>query len=399
MTPMRFNTIINRYILLELFPPFIVNLFFFTFIFLMTRILDITHLVVNYRLSLWSVVLMLGYTMPYFLQFVLPMSVMMAVLLTFLRLSSDNEIIALKSSGVSLYGLLPPVLVFCLMGFAVTAFMGIYGLPKGRLAAKALAINVVASNLDIGLKERTFNDRFEGVMVYINKIDLQKKVLIDVFVEDQRTENIVNTVVAPRGKLFSDPDNFVVHLRLFDGTINQVNLEKRAANTIFFETYDMNIKLKQAVAGATGGPKDEEEMTLGELRRFAREYPKRDDRYWLAVMEFHKKFSIPFACFALGVLAMPLGIQSRSAKRSFGIGLGLFFFLLYYILLSAGWVFGEAGVYHPLIGMWVPNIVMGGIGIYLLLRTARERSMHLDVIIDGYLHLVARIRSKVRKGD
>ncbi len=174
---MKLNSIVHRYIFLEMIPPFFINLVFLTFVFLMTKILDITNLIVNYRISLWAVILMLIYSMPFFLEFVIPMSVMMAVLLTFLRLSKDNEIVALKAGGVSVYGLLPPVLMFSLMGCILTAFMAIYGLPTGRLAFKTLAFKVVSSNLNIGLKERTFNDKFDGVMLYVNKVDLKNMFL------------------------------------------------------------------------------------------------------------------------------------------------------------------------------------------------------------------------------
>jgi lipopolysaccharide export system permease protein len=336
---------------------------------------------------------MLIYSMPFFLQFIVPMSVMMAILLTFLRLSNDNEIVALKSGGVSIYGLLPPVLLFCLSGYVLTAFMSIYGLPKGRLALKALAMTVIASKLDIGLKERTFNDRFDGVVLYVNKIDLKNNTLVDVFIEDQRTEKIVITVVAPKARLSSDPEKFAFHLRLYNGTINQANLEDRTAHMIHFDTYDFSMALKKPQVSNGGGPKDEEEMSIPELRRYVREATKKDDKYYLALMEFHKKFSIPFACFALGILALPLGIQSKSAKRSFGIGLGLIFFLFYYIMLSAGWVFGEAGVYPPVIGIWVPNVVTGSIGLFFLYRTAKEQTVKLDVLIMGYW----RIRSLVNR--
>jgi lipopolysaccharide export system permease protein len=78
------------------------------------------------------------------------------------------------------------------------------------------------------------------------------------------------------------------------------------------------------------------------------------------------------------LLAVPLGIRSKSSKKSFGIGLGIVFFLIYYLLLSTGWVFGEAGTYPPLIGMWVPNIVMGGIGLILIVNAANERYMRFD---------------------
>lgn len=376
---MRFNTIINRYIFKELIPPFVINLFFLTFIFLMMKILEITNLIVNHKISLGAIVLMLLYTMPFFFQFVIPMSVMMAVLLTFLRLSGDNEIMALKAGGCHIYRLLPPVFLFALIGWALTSFMAIYGLPWGRLALKELSFKVISANIDIGLKERTFIDRFDGVMLYVNQIDLKNKSLTDVFIEDQRTPNLVSTVVASRGRLFSNPQELLYRLRLYNGTINQVDLKSRSAHTIYFETYDINLDIKRVARPAQGGEKHPEEMGLSELRQYLKTKTLKNDRYYLTQMEFHKKFSTPFACFALGLLAVPLGLQSRSAKRSYGLALGLIFFLGYYILLSAGWVFGEAGVYPPLIGMWVPNIVMGAIGIFLLRQTARERTFAVRI--------------------
>ena len=93
--------------------PFVINLVFFTFVFLMTKILEITNLIVNYKISMFSVLFILLYSVPRFLSFVIPMSVMMAVLLTFIRLSNDKELVSLKAGGVSIYGLMPPVLVFC----------------------------------------------------------------------------------------------------------------------------------------------------------------------------------------------------------------------------------------------------------------------------------------------
>jgi len=382
---MKINSIVNRYIFTEMMPPFILNIVFFTFVFTMAKILDITKMIVNYRISLSSVLMMLVYSMPHFLEFVIPMSIMMSILLTFLRLSADYEIVALKASGVSLYRLLPPVLLFCLMGCLLTGFMTIYGRPWGRSSFKDLTLEVASSHANIGLKERTFNDSFNGVMLYTNKIDLKNKTLVNVFIQDKRNKNVVSTVVAARGNLFSEKDKPFYRLRLYDGSINQVDLKRRETHSSKFDTYDVALDFKRAIAAAKGRPKDEKEMNLFELRQFIRGSKQKDARYFSALIEFHKKFSIAFACFALGILAVPLGIQSRSAKRSFGLGLGLVFFLLYYLMLSAGFVFGEAGVYPPVIGMWLPNIVMGGLGLFLLVRTAEERPVNIG-------HLAASIK-------
>ncbi len=393
---MRINTIVNRYIFTEMIPPLFINVLFITFIFMMATILKITQLIVNYRVSLWKVVLFITYTIPYRLEYIIPMSVMMAVLLTFLRMSGDNEIVALKASGISIYGLLPPVFFFCSLGALVTAFISIYGSPWGRVSFRALVVEVAQSHLDVGLKERTFNDTFKGVMLYVNKIDLKNNQLIDVFIEDQRETKVSSTVIAPLGRLLKEPDNPAYHLKLYKGTVNQVNLKTKSANTLHFDTYDLRLDMEKVLATAGGGAKREKEMSVSELIRHLDSAKEKNNRFYIALMEFHKKFSLPFSCLALGLLAVPLGIQSHSGKRSYGIGLGLVFFLLYYLLFSAARVFGKAGIYPPLIGMWVPNFVMTAIGIYLLVLTARERSLPIDAWLNFIKQTVKKCRIPIR---
>ncbi len=388
---MKINSIIYRYVFKEMIPPFVINLMFFTFVFLMAEMLKITDMVINYRVGVFTVLLMFVYSTPYFLTFVIPMSIMMAVLLTFLRLSGDNEIVALKTSGMSIYGLLPPAMSFCLLGFLLTLFMTVYGMPWGRLSLKELAYKVVSSNLEIGFKDRTFNDSFEDVVLYMNKIDPKTKELQDIFIEDKRTQNIVSTVVAPRGKLFSEPDEYVYRLLLYNGVIYQVDVKNRSTNYIDFETYELRLDIKKAASRLKRGNKHRKEMGLAELRQYLNNSTIKDAHYYNALMELYKKFSIPTACFALGLLAVPLGIQSMSAKRSFGLMLGLIFFLIYYMLLSAGLVFGETGAYPPVIGMWVPNIVLGGLGLYLLVQTANERQLRINPITN----LIKLIKSRL----
>ena len=117
------------------------------------------------------------------------MSVMLAVVLTFLRMSGDNEIVALKSCGLSVYGMLPPVLIFSFAGCLLTLFMTLYGVPKSKATLEDMVLEMAASNVDIGLKERTFNEAFKDVMLYVNEIDLNQKKLIDIFIEDKRKQN------------------------------------------------------------------------------------------------------------------------------------------------------------------------------------------------------------------
>ena len=134
---MKINSILNRYIFIEMMAPFILSLFFCTFVLLMAEMVKITNWIVNYDVSV------------------------MSILLTFLRMSSDNEIMALKSSGLSTYRLLLPVMIFSLMGLVTTLYITIFVTPRASTAIEDLTFSVAASNVDIGLKQRTFNDDFK----------------------------------------------------------------------------------------------------------------------------------------------------------------------------------------------------------------------------------------------
>lgn len=368
-------TILNRHLLLEMVPPFLINLAFFSFIFLMKQILDITDMIVNHKVGVGPVGLLLVYSMPYFLQYVVPMSVMMAVLLALLRMSGDNEILALKAGGVSLYRLLPPVLLFSCAGALLTGYMTIAGVPQGAERFRTLLFDVATANLNVSLKERTFTDHFAGIMLYANKIDPHGGTLQQVLIEDSRESGINHTVVARSGILLDEPGEMVYYLRLFDGTINQFDIQDRSSHTIYFDTYDIRLDLTDVVSTAGIYRKRPADMTLADLRAHLEAVKDHPAAYHNALVKYHRKFSIPLACLAMGLLALPLGVQSRHANKAFGIGLGLLFFLLYYLLLSVGTTLGETGDFPPLVGMWVPNLTLGGMGIWLLVRSAREKPL------------------------
>lgn len=387
---MKIASIINRYILKEFLTPFAVNVSFFTFIFLMAELIQITNWIVNYSINLATVLRMIFYQIPFLLIFVIPISVMITILVTFLRLSNENEILAIKSGGISIYTLLAPVFAFCLVGFFLTMMMSVYGQPKGRAALRELTREVVSSNITIGLTERAFNDNFANVVVYVNEINPQSKTLTDVFIEDRRQPDRVNTVIAPRGSIFDDAQRAVSHLVLFNGTIHQVDLKNKAAHSASFDRYEISLEMQRVPSKTEKNPEHPKEMRTADLKRFVKSAGTDDDFYFRALLELHRRFALPFGCFALGLLAVPLGVQSKTARRSFGIFLGLLFYLFYYLLMSVGKIYGETGAYPPAIGMWIPNFVIGGLGWYFLVRTANERTLKVDFLYSRLQQLLLK---------
>lgn len=334
-------------------------------------------MVVNYNADISSIGLMVVYTLPRFLEFTIPMSVMISILLTFMRMSGENEIVALKGAGVSLYKLLPPVLIFCLSGVLLSMWITVFGVSWGKLSLKKTMIEIAGSNMDVALQERQFNSKIENIMIYVSHVDMSTKIMKDVFIEDRRTKGVVSICVSPSGKLIRHDNGQVYTIRLYDGVINQVDADEKSVSSIEFGSYDINIDLNSLNKGNNKISKDLDERSLVDLVGLIRSGIKDKAVLTEALMELHEKFSIPFACLSLGLLAFPLGIQSASLRRSSGFGLGLSFFFLYYFLLAAGWSAGETGNYPPIIGMWLPNFLMGGVAVFFLVRNAKEKPVQL----------------------
>ncbi len=275
--------------------PLGVNLFFFTFIFLMGKMLKITKLIINYQVEADVIARLLLYSIPHFLVFVMPMAVMMAILLAFMRMAADNEILVMKSAGVSLYRMIPAPLAIIVCGALATLVMTIYGMPLGKLAIKRLTYETLATHANVGLQARTFNNRFEKVTLYVNAVDTQTMQMQDIFIEDRRNPQAVATIVAPTGQLIRLPERRAVRLRLFNGLINQIQRGEQSANVLRFATYDFEFNFKTADKLARYKRKDEDEMRLAELRAHIRSVRSDPDDYYEALNEYHSKLSIPAA--------------------------------------------------------------------------------------------------------
>jgi lipopolysaccharide export system permease protein len=94
-------------------------------------------------------------------------------------------------------------------------------------------------------------------------------------------------------------------------------------------------------------------------------------------VEIYKKYAIPFACIVFVLIGAPLGIMARRGTFGAGASLSLGFFLLYWTALIQGERLADRGIVDPLAAMWIANVVIGILGIYLTIRTARE-SLTLD---------------------
>jgi lipopolysaccharide export system permease protein len=381
------------YLIKELFPAFLLGLIGFTFILLTGRIVQLMEFFVNKGVPLGYILRLLYLLLPSFMVLTIPMATLLSVLLAFNRLSSDNEITALKASGVSLYQMIPPVLVFAVATYVATTFLSLYSVPRANEGSRALIYEVASSKANAGIREKMFNDDFEGLVLYVEEIKPRTLAWEKVFISDSRNPAEVLTIIAREGEVLSDPGTLVITLRLKRGAIHKLGKEPDAYQKIDFSTYDLRLHLKTGLKEKGTEEKHPADMTLAELSRAIQALQAKGSATKIQWVKVHEKFSIPFACLVFGLIGIPLGLQSRVARggkfQGFAWAIGVL--LVYYLLTNAGTSLAERGVVLLEVGMWSANAIFLTLGVYLLVKAANESPVLLFVWLQ---RAVERLRPK-----
>lgn len=363
--------IINSYLFKEIAAPFVLIIAILTITSLLSKVLKLIELVVNHGVGLLVILKFLLFIMPSFLIYIIPISFLISVLIAYNRLSNDNEITAMKISGISILKISRPVILLAVFTYGVSAFFTIYAFPWGSISSKRLLYDIAKSKASIGLKERVFNDAFDGLMLYANRIMPEDGSLEGIFISDRRDQKDNSIITARTGIISSDQQAMNITLRLFNGTIHRSE-EKGLYKVINFTTYDLSLTLKDEKIKNPDISKTNRDLTISQLKHKITDIKRRGENPAPYIIDLHKRFALPASIFAFGLLAIPLGIQRvRTVKfTSFSIGLGIMLF--YYVLSTALESLGEKGIVNPIIAVWGSNIVMIVIGINMFYKAAKD---------------------------
>jgi len=371
---------VDRYILSELAGPFALGLLVYTFILLIQLLFGLAEMIIKRGIPAATVGRLLANSLPNILVLTLPMSFLLAVLLGIGRLASDSELIALRASGISLYRILRPVLFMGLVLGAFNTYLMLELLPRGNTAYTRALLEIATRTIGTQFEPRIFYNEFQGRVLYISNIvpgsgEWEGVLLADAVVTAEQPTNLT---VAERGRLELSQDGEQVALVLNNAIQHTYDLtrperyETRQYRRVRIVLRDKFASEERAKLLSRKGIRS---MTWSEARQAAVDPANPPSFRAQARVQMQKMFAIPAACPVFALLALPLAFTNRRGGKSSGFALSIGIVVAYYVLISQGEKYATVGKLPPWLAMWIPNLLLGGVGLALLIARNRDRSL------------------------
>jgi lipopolysaccharide export system permease protein len=390
--------ILARYLISEILPPFFVGLLAFTFILLIGRMAKLIELVVTRGVPLLQIAKLFSLILPTFLEMTVPMAFLLAILLGLGRMSNDQELLAMKASGVSPTQILWPTAVIALVIALATFALTLFVRPAANFALKKELYNIAKSRIGTALKEKVFNDDFPKILIYVEEIVPPGNTAQGVLIVDNRDTSRENIILGKVARITTDEETNSLGLRLFDGSMYEREKSRSGFSQTRFNIYDFKLDLDELVGPVRQRQSGPKEMPLADLLKAISAKQNRGASAIGERMELHQRISFGFVPFIFCLLGVSLTLLPRTsrANRSWGFMLCLFWLMAYYALLSLGKALGDKNILHPLPATWLPNLVGGAVGVHFFRHALREAPLFLPQVFENALATAGQLAQKFK---
>ncbi len=429
--------ILWRHILRAHAAPFIFSVVVLVFIFLLQALIKFLDQLAGKGLSAFVIAEWFVLSLSYIFVLAVPMGVLVATLMAFGNLASNNEITAIRATGASLYYMMiPPVFVSVLLCYLLVQFNNDV-LPDSNHRLKVLTQDIYRKKPTLSLVPGLFSQDIPGYSILVRKTFEHSNDLEGVTIFDNTRTTVTTTITAERGTISFSPDYRKLIMDLSNGEIDELNsVDYKQYRKIRFvkhriameaQGYEFHRSQESSVGRSdremssdemraivdslsnegqnartriTAAIQQDIDALFSSVKRPQQPYQTMSDptitagfrlsslrntitieqarvAYFEAQereyeVEIYKKYSIPVACIVFVFVGAPLGIIARRGTFGVSASVSIGFFVFYWGCLIQGEQLANRGFISPWFGMWVANIVIGIIGMYLTYRIAKE---------------------------
>lgn len=371
-------TIMDRYLTSEMVGPFLFGVGAFSSLGVtIDAVFELVRRIVESGLPVNIAVQVFLLKFPNFIVLAFPMSTLLATLMTYSRLSSQSELIALRGCGVSVYRM---VLTAVMLSLVVTGLTFVFNeqiAPAANYQASITLEKALKSDKPIFKQQNIFYPEYQEVeqpdgsrnrilarLFYADQFDGQKMTGLTII---DRTTAGLNQIVVSESAQWNQAQNV---WDFYNGTVYLVAPDRSYRNILRFE--HQQLQLPRAPLNLVERSRDYGEMNIAEsleqleIERIGGDRPK----IRKLEVRIQQKFSLPFVCVVFGLVGAAMGSIPQRTGRGTSFGVSVIVIFTYYLIFFISGAMGQAGILSPFMGAWLPNFLFLGIGLFLLMRVA-----------------------------
>jgi lipopolysaccharide export system permease protein len=362
---------LDRYILAKTLWPLFACIAIALIAMLLERMVRLLDLLVDRGGPFYLVLKMLANLIPHYLGLAIPAAFFVGILLAVMRLSSDSELDAIHTMGVGLHRLLASLMGLAVVLTIITGIIVSVLQPYTRYAYRALFYTVTHTAWNAALERGTFFTGLGNLTVMVEDITEGGRKLLGIFIHQIEPDGSTRTVTAKEGRLYRTQTDFRLILRLSQGRSIESKADGSAATAITFDRLDLPMDLVDGPLRFNERGERASELTLFELWGFLGKPPPGVTADKVEA-EFHSRLVRIISLLTLPLVAIPLGIVSRRARRSVGVVAGLVLLITFHYILRFGESMVETGTLSPYPALWLPLALFAAIGLWAFQTTSKR---------------------------
>jgi lipopolysaccharide export system permease protein len=319
-----------------------------------------TDLIINKGVPLLAILRLLIYKLPAIMVLTFPVSMVFATTMVLSRMSKDNEVIALRTSGISLIRLSAVIIITAVFVTAMSYFTNEFLVPWSNHVSENIIRQMILRQPPPEIKENIFFKDASNRFFYVRKIDRKQNMLQDVLIYEVNEGRYPRVITAENAKYDGKNwmlQNGVVH-RFADET-GKLDYEANFS--------EMSVLVNENVSTFVD-QKTSYEMNSRELGQLVKMLRSGGVNAKALLTDLYMKVSVPFTCIVFALLAIPFSLPSVRAGKAFGVVFCVTLIFTFYVVASVFRSFGHGGLLAPMLAAWIPNVFFGFIGIILIIK-------------------------------
>ncbi len=370
----------DRYLASEMLPTFFFGVGAFSSIGVtIDSVFELVRKIVESGLPIDIAIQVFLLKLPNFIVLAFPMSTLLATLMTYSRLSSESELIALRGCGVSVYRM---VLTAVMLSLVVTGMTFVFNeqiAPAANYQATLTLESALKSDKPTFKQQNIFYPEYREIkepdgsknrilsrLFYADQFDGKRMKGLTII--DRSTEGVSQIVVSESAQWNGSQNVW----DFYNGTIYLVAPDRSYRNILRFE--HQQLQLPRTPLSLAEKSRDYGEMNISEALEQLTVERLGGDRQKIRKLQvrIQQKIALPFVCVVFGLVGAAMGTIPQRTGRGTSFGISVIVIFSYYLIFFISGAIGQAGILSPFMGAWLPNFMFFGIGAFLLIRVAQR---------------------------